>query len=55
MKAEEIEFLRYFYSAAGDCFGPAEGDIYDAIKQGFVKYKGKELPKGYEIESEEAQ
>jgi hypothetical protein len=45
--ADEIEFLRYFYSAAGDCFGPADDAIYAAIKQNFVKYKSKELPEGY--------
>jgi hypothetical protein len=49
-QATEVEFLRYFYSAAGDCFGPADGEIYEAIKQGFVKWKHKELPSGYELD-----
>ena len=47
-KASELEFLRYFYAAAGDCFGPAEDDVYDAIKQGFKKSSKKELPESYE-------
>jgi hypothetical protein len=50
-QATELEFLKYFYSAAGDCFGPAESDVYEGIKQGFVKWKGKELPEGYELET----
>jgi len=52
-RAEEIEFLRYFYSAAGDCFGPADADVYDAIKHNFKKWKHKELPEGYATESDE--
>jgi len=46
----EVQFLRYFYSAAGDCFGPADRDVYEAIKQDFMKHKDKTLPKGYGID-----
>ena len=46
-KASELEYLQYFYSAAGECFGPADDDIYDAIKRNFKKWKGKSLPEGY--------
>jgi hypothetical protein len=49
MRATELEYLQYFYDAAGDCFGPADDDVYEAIKQNFVKHKGKELPEGYEV------
>ena len=51
-KATELEFLKYFYSAARDCFGPADADVYEAIKQQFKKYKLKELPEGYEVSYE---
>jgi hypothetical protein len=40
---KELEFLRYFYDAAGDAFGPADSDIYQMIKD---NYAG-ELPEGY--------
>lgn len=46
-QATELEFLQYFYAAAGDCFGPAEADIYEAIGEDFVKWKKKELPLAY--------
>lgn len=52
--ATELEFLQYFYSAAGDCFGPADADVYDAIKENFKRWKGKELPEGYEKFSNES-
>lgn len=40
---KELAFLRYFYAAAGDAFGPADSDIYQMIKD---NYDG-ELPEGY--------
>lgn len=43
---KEIAFLRYFYNAAGDAFGPAESDIYYMIIQ---DYEG-EVPKEYKNE-----
>ena len=46
-QATELEFLRYFYKAAGDAFGPADADVYDCIKQNFVKVSHKTLPEGY--------
>jgi len=52
-RATELEFLQYFYSAAGDCFGPADSEIYDAIKRNFARWSGKSLPEGYELPSEE--
>jgi hypothetical protein len=52
-KATELEFLKYFYNAAGDSFGPEDSEIYEAIKQGFKKWKKKELPEGYELSYDE--
>ena len=43
----ELEFLRYFYSAAGDAFGPADSEVYDIIKENFVEDTGLQLPEGY--------
>lgn len=48
-RATELEWLEYFYSAAGDAFGPAESDIYDSIKRYFMRSTGKRLPEGYGI------
>ncbi len=42
----ELEFLRYFYSAAGDAFGPCDADIYNNINEYWVK-SGNTLPNGY--------
>jgi hypothetical protein len=46
-RATELEYLQYFYSAAGECFGPADDEIYDAIKRNFKKWVGKAMPVGY--------
>lgn len=54
MDAEtELEFLRYFYDAAGDSFGPADGDIYRAIARDFEDETGKTLPSNYSRRYEE--
>lgn len=29
----ELEFLRYFYSEAGEYFGPADSEIYGCIRE----------------------
>ncbi len=42
-EAAELKFLRYFYNAAGEAFGPADTDIYAMIAD---DYDG-ELPPGY--------
>jgi hypothetical protein len=39
----ELKFLRYFYGAAGDAFGPADADVYQQIKD---EYDGI-VPEGY--------
>lgn len=41
--AKEVVFLRYFYKAAADGFGPASSDLYDMIRE---NYNG-EIPEGY--------
>ena len=40
---QELDFLRYFYEAAGDAFGPADSDVYRSINE---DYEGV-VPKGY--------
>lgn len=42
----ELEFLRFFHSAAGDAFGPADSDVYAAINDEWVS-DGNVLPEGY--------
>jgi len=42
----ELDFLRFFYDAAGDVFGCASDDVYDLIKQEY-KDNGDQLPEGY--------
>lgn len=44
----ELRFLRYFYGAAGDAFGPADGDVHDGIVEMFTKAYGKAPPKPYD-------
>jgi hypothetical protein len=39
----ELAFLRYFYDAAGEAFGPADLDVYASIRD---DYEG-EIPEGY--------
>jgi hypothetical protein len=43
---QELDFLRYFYKAAASAMGPADGEIYDSIKEDYVA-SGKQLPQGY--------
>lgn len=43
----EVDFLRYFYGAAGDVFGPAEDDVYEGIKEEY-KESGGVVPPTYE-------
>ena len=49
---EELQFLRYFYDKASCVMGPADGDIYDAIKQEFLDSNGY-LPVGYFLYEDE--
>ena len=43
----ELDFLRYFYEQVGYALGPADDDIYNAIKEDYVKRTGNLLPKLY--------
>lgn len=44
----ELQFLRYFYGAAGDAFGPADGDVHDGIVEMYTQAYGKAPPKPYD-------
>lgn len=48
----EIKFLRYFYDAAGDVFGPADDDVYRAIAENYEQLYGT-LPERYQPEEYE--
>lgn len=48
----ELEFLR-FYDQTSYSMGPADSDIYDMIKEAFVKDTGKTLPPSYRPEEYE--
>lgn len=44
----ELEFLRFFYANVDNALGPASDDIYDYLKQDFLRENpGKRLPSGY--------
>ena len=43
--ATELEWLKWFAQNAD--FGPAEGDIRNAMRKEFRKLTGKEIPKGW--------
>jgi hypothetical protein len=44
-RAEELEFLRWFYQNAD--FGPASEDVYGSMRTRFVIETKKRLPEGY--------
>lgn len=48
-RASELEYLRWFRIHAD--FGPAEGDVIDAMNRAFVKETGKNLPEGWNYDS----
>ncbi len=50
-RATELEWLQWFHSWAD--FGPADGDVRDDLKRGFMKETGKSLPEGYYLEDGE--
>jgi hypothetical protein len=47
-RATELEYLEWFY--ANTDFGPAHGDVIDAMNEQFRAETGKEIPEGYEVE-----
>lgn len=44
---DELDFLRFFFDAAGSAFGPADSDIYFMIAEDWMKKTGKALPSKY--------
>lgn len=46
-EASEIAFLRYFYEAAGEAFGPADHDIYCGIMEAFEESTQMLVPEAY--------
>lgn len=46
-EASEIAFLRYFYEAAGDVFGPADADVYRGIMEAFEEDTVTRVPTDY--------
>ncbi len=51
-RASELEFLKFFYIAAGDAFGPADDDIYRMIVEEFEEETGLRAPVGYTRDEE---
>jgi hypothetical protein len=43
----ELRFLRFFYSAAGGAFGPADAEIYRMIIEDFEDQTGVRVPEDY--------
>lgn len=48
----ELAFLKFFFKAAGDAFGPADADIYCGIAQDYEDLKGLPVPKAYDWRSD---
>lgn len=44
-RATELEYLKWFRHNAD--FGPAEGDVVDALNQRFMDETGKNIPDGW--------
>ncbi len=44
-RASEIEWLKWFVQRAD--FGPAHGDVFEAMQEQFMDETGKNLPEGW--------
>ena len=44
---DELTFLRFFYAAAGEAFGPADDDVYRCIHDDYEKETGNRVPNDY--------
>jgi hypothetical protein len=44
-RATEVEYLKWFRTNAD--FGPATGDVVDALSEDFIQTTGKDLPEGW--------
>ena len=49
-RATELEYLRWFVQDAD--FGPAHGDVVDAMNERFMFETGKNLPEGWNYASD---
>ncbi len=49
-RATELEYLKWFRIEAD--FGPAEGDVIDIMNEQFMDETGKNLPEGWNVESD---
>jgi hypothetical protein len=49
-RATELEFFKWFYINAD--FGPADGDVYQAMKEEFMEKTGKNIPIGWNLEQD---
>jgi hypothetical protein len=49
---QELDWLRYLYYRAKDAMGPADGEIYQMIKEDYVD-AGHTLPEEYALEEPE--
>lgn len=47
--SDELAFLRFFFEAAGDAFGPADHDIYRLIMESYEDRSGKKVPADYRV------
>ncbi len=45
----ELDFLRFFFSEAGEAFGPADHDIYCLIMEGYESSTGQQVPAQYRV------
>jgi len=44
---DELTFLRFFYGAAGEAFGPADADVYQGIREDYERITGNKVPSDY--------
>lgn len=51
-RASELEYLRWFRNNAD--FGPADGDVIDAMHEQFMNEEKKNLPEGWNYWSDGA-
>lgn len=46
-ESDELTFLRYFFNAAGDGFGPADHDVYCILMENFERTHNLSVPREY--------
>ncbi len=45
---DELDFLRYFFDAAQDSFGPADADVTISIIEEYEENTGNSVPEEYD-------